>query len=259
MELLTAAIIAIGLNLLLFIPAFIFKTDKLTDLSYALSFFIVGLVLFGMSAQLPAQLILLLMIFLWSLRLGTYLFIRIRKIKRDKRFDGMRESFPRFLRFWLLQGISVFLILIPSAYFFSAEGVTFTTLSVAGLVVWALGLLVEAVADYQKYTFINNEAHKGKWIDSGLWKYSQHPNYFGEITLWLGVYLFTLPALSGASVFIAFISPLYIATIILFVSGIPLLDKGALKLWGDNPAYLEYRKRTSKLILWFQRKNEDDK
>lgn len=258
MELLTAAIIAIGLNLLLFIPAFIFKTDKLTDLSYALSFLIVGIVLFGMSSQLSAHLILLIMIFLWSLRLGTYLFIRIRKIKKDKRFDGMRESFPRFLRFWLLQGISVFVILIPSAYFFATETVTFTTLSFVGLVVWALGLLVEAFADYQKYTFINKEENKGKWIDTGLWKYSQHPNYFGEISVWIGVYLFVLPALSGVSVFIALISPLFIITLLLFISGIPLLDKGALKRWGDNPGYLAYRERTSKLIPWFQSKNQND-
>ena len=145
--------------------------------------------------------------------------------------------------------------MIPSAYFFATETVTLTTLSFVGVVVWAFGLLIEAFADYQKYTFINNEANKGKWIESGLWKYSQHPNYFGEITLWTGVYLFALPALSGASVFIALISPLFIITLLLFVSGIPLLDKGALARWGDNPDYMTYRKRTSKLIPWFVKKS----
>lgn len=257
MELLTALVIAIGLNLILFIPAFIFKTDKLTDLSYALSFFVVGVVLYGLSSQSLVHLTLLLMIVLWSLRLGGYLFIRIRKIKRDKRFDGMRESFPRFLRFWLLQGASVFVILVPSVYVFASDVTTLTTLSIVGLIVWGIGLLIETLADYQKYTFINNTANEGKWIDTGLWKYSQHPNYFGEISLWIGVYLFALPMLAGTEALIGLISPLYIASIILFVSGIPLLDKAAEARWGQNPAFQIYKKRTNKLILWFPKSREE--
>ncbi len=249
MEYLIAFIIAVGLNLLLFIPAFLFKTDKLTDLSYALSFAIVASVLFFLSPQETGHLLLLSMIVLWALRLGGYLFIRIHKIKRDKRFDGMRESFPRFLRFWLLQGTTVFVVLLGAVSFFSIDSVAMATLSYIGLLVFAFGLLIETIADIQKYRFINNPRNEGKWIDEGLWHYSRHPNYFGEILVWFGVYLFVLAHITGIDAFIGLLSPLYIALLIIFVSGIPLLEKAADKRWGDDPEYQKYKESTSALIL----------
>jgi len=254
MELLIAAAIAIGLNLFLFVPAFFFKTDKLTDFSYTLSFFIVGATLFTLSTQTLLHALLLLMITLWALRLGGYLFIRIHKIKKDKRFDGKRESFLWFFRFWFIQGVSVFVILIPSTYFFAADNPSLNTLTIVGFLVWFFGLLVEGFADYQKYTFINNEANKGKWIDTGLWKYSQHPNYFGEITVWVGVFLFTCSVLVGTEYVYALSSPLFIIILLLFISGIPILGKAANERWGSEHAYQEYKRRTSKLIPWFNKK-----
>lgn len=252
MEYLIAFSIALGLNLLLFIPAFLFKTDKLTDLSYALSFIIVSIMLFLNGTGTAAHVMLLSMIILWALRLGGYLFIRIRKIKQDKRFDGMRESFPRFLQFWFFQGVTVFVVLISSIPFFASSNPELTYVSLAGFCIWLFGLLVESVADAQKYRFMNDESNKGKWIDSGLWHYSRHPNYFGEIIVWVGVYLFVLGSFGGGmgiDAFIGLLSPLYIACIIIFVSGIPLLEKGADKMWGGNPAYEAYKKTTSVLLL----------
>lgn len=240
--------LALGINLLMFVPAYFFKTDKLTDISYGLSFIIVAMLLFWGSAQDLGHILLLLMIALWSARISLYLFIRIRKMKRDKRFDGMRENFFSFLKFWILQGVTVWVVLLSATAYFSVSGSTLTTFSYVGLFVWAVGLLIETIADYQKYTFINNEENKGKWIESGLWKYSRHPNYFGEITHWFGIFLFVVPVLSGASVGVAFLSPLYIAILIIFVSGIPKLEKGADKRWGDNPDYQTYKKQTSILI-----------
>ena len=254
MEYLIAFAIALGLNILMFIPAFIFKTDKLTDLSYAISFAVVAFVLFLNSAKEIGHILLLSLVVLWAIRLGGYLFIRIRKIDRDKRFDGMREDFFKFLRFWLLQGATVFVVLLAAVPFFSATSVDPTTLSYIGLIIFIAGLVIEAVADIQKYTFINDNKNEGKWIDEGLWHYSRHPNYFGEITLWFGVYLYTLSHLSGIDILIGFISPLYIALLIIFVSGIPLLEKAADKRWGENPEYQKYKKTTSSLIPCFKRK-----
>ncbi len=254
MELTIAAAIAIGLNMFLFIPAFFFKTDKLTDFSYTLSFFLVGLALYLLSTQTTLHLLLLAMITAWALRLGGYLFIRIHKIQKDKRFDGKRESFLWFFRFWFIQGVSVFVILIPSAYFFATEAPIINEVGIVGLIIWLFGLLVEGIADYQKYTFINDENNKEKWIDTGLWKYSQHPNYFGEITVWTGVYLFTCASLMGTQLLYGLASPLFIITLLLFISGIPILDKSANERWGTDPAYQAYKRRTSKLILWCNKK-----
>jgi len=252
MEYFLAFVIALGLNLILFVPAFIFKTDKLTDLSYAISFIVVSLVLFFNSTGELAHSILLMMIVLWATRLGSYLFVRIRKMDRDKRFDGMRESFPRFLRFWTFQGLTVFAVLLSSIPFFSLSNPEVNTLSIIGLIIWATGLAIESVADIQKYKFINSPSNKGLWIDSGLWHYSRHPNYFGEILLWIGVYIFALGGISGTDTLIGLLSPIYISMIIIFFSGIPLLEKPADKRWGDNEKYREYKKTTSSLILWMK-------
>jgi steroid 5-alpha reductase family enzyme len=139
--------------------------------------------------------------------------------------------------------------LLAAIPYFSYTGTEISGLAILGVVVFLLGLIVETFADLQKYRFINNPANKGKWIDEGLWHYSRHPNYFGEITLWFGVYIFTLSAISGFDAVLGIISPIYIASIIIFVSGISLLEKGAEKKWGDNPEYLKYKKTTSPLIL----------
>lgn len=233
----------------MFIPAYFFATDKLTDISYAVSFVLValyGLIVGG--AALPS-IVLSTMIFLWALRLGTYLLIRIHKMGRDKRFDGMRESFSRFFKFWFFQGLTVWVVLVPTLLFmFSEVPASLDGAMLIGIIIWLVGLLVEVVADYQKFAFIQNPQNKGKWIASGLWKYSRHPNYFGEILVWVGVYIFTLSILSGVSAFLALVGPLYIASILLFFSGVPLLEKGADKHWGNDPQYQAYKKRTSLII-----------
>lgn len=248
MGLLDSFIIAMGLNILMFIPAFIFKTDKLTDLSYGVSFALVAVIVFFQNSFDTSKLLLLVMILLWSIRIGGFLFIRIRKMKRDKRFDGIRESFIKFLGFWLLQGFTVWIVLFPSILFFSEQNVSITTLSVVGLVMWFSGLVIETIADKQKYEFLKNSDNKGRWIDGGLWHYSRHPNYFGEITHWLGVYLFVVSSLSGVLPIIALIGPIYLAWLIIFVSGIPKLERYADDRWGDDPNYVKYKKRTSNLI-----------
>jgi steroid 5-alpha reductase family enzyme len=253
-SLLIPLVVALGINLVMFIPAFIYKTDKLTDISYAVTFAVVALFGFFFTAYSPATLLLLVMILAWSFRLGSYLFIRINKTGKDTRFDGMRESFWKFLRFWLLQGLTVFVVMIPSSYFFSWPMHNLTVISWIGFVVFILGLAIETIADAQKYRFMNDVSKTGTWIETGIWKYSRHPNYLGEMMVWMGVYLFVVPSLFLVPALVSLVSPLYIICLILFVSGIPLLEKSADARWGNNPAYKEYKRRTSILLLWFKKK-----
>lgn len=248
MDLLTALGISVGVNILMFIPAYLFKTDKLTDISYAATFVLVSLYGLAVGGITGPKLVLFTLISLWALRLGSYLLIRIRKMGKDSRFDDMRDKFWSFAKFWLLQGVTVWAVLVPSILSLNNEIVHTPTYMYIGVAVWLFGLVVEAIADLQKYKFINNPTNKGRWIESGLWKYSRHPNYFGEILVWVGVYLFTLSSLVGWNALIGLVGPLYIAILIIFVSGIPLLEKSADKRWGDNPEYREYKKRTSQLI-----------
>jgi steroid 5-alpha reductase family enzyme len=189
------------------------------------------------------------MISAWAFRLGSYLLSRIRKIGKDTRFDDKREKFWSFLGFWLLQGITVWIVMLPSILFYSNKVREISVFSIVGIIVWFIGLVIEGFADFQKYSFINDINNKGKWINIGLWKYSRHPNYFGEIMLWIGVYIFTLTGLSVLQGFIGLIGPLYIATLIIFVSGIPLLEKSAENKWGDNKEFQEYKKQTSVLLI----------
>ena len=246
-ELLYTLILSLALNIIMFVPAFVFQTDKLTDISYSLTFILLATTILFINQISLLKLILLGMITLWGIRLGAYLLIRIMKTGRDKRFDGIRDSFWKFLSFWTIQGISVWFILVPSLLFMHQNSRA-TWLTWAGLLIWGVGLLTESFADKQKWEFMKDNKNKGKWIDTGLWKYSRHPNYFGEITCWVGVYLFTFSSLTPTLRLIGIISPLFITALILFFSGIPKLEEYADKRWGRDKKYLEYKRKTSILI-----------
>jgi steroid 5-alpha reductase family enzyme len=241
-------LISIAINLLMFIPAYRYKTDKLTDLSYALSFIVLSTIAFISSQKELTHLLLLVMVVIWATRLGGFLFLRIRKLKRDKRFDEMRNSIWKFGRFWLLQGVSVFVILLASLFVWRRDVAVVSWLSWVGVVVFLCGLLLESTADYQKRKFSSKVENKDKWIDSGLWSVSRHPNYLGEMMVWIGVYIYTFSSLVGSEKVISLLSPLYIVSLLLFVSGIPLLEKAAEKKWGENEEYKKYKKRTSVLL-----------
>ena len=239
------------MNLIMFVPAFILKTDRLTDISYGLSFVILITLAWFIEPYSFQNTILALMVIIWGLRLGIFLFIRIGKMKRDKRFDGRRESFTKFLSFWLLQGLTTGIVLIPALLFMGKEHQS--TLSI-GVVIWITGFVIEAIADMQKFRFRQQAANRSRFIDRGLWKYSRHPNYFGEILIWLGIYLYVFQSFSNTEKLLALIGPLFITILLLFVSGIPTVEKRAEEKFGDDPAYLEYKRRTSILIPWFRKK-----
>jgi steroid 5-alpha reductase family enzyme len=235
-----------------------FKTDKVTDLSYSLSFALLSVVLvLANRAFAPSQLLAAAFVIVWAARLGAYLLTRIIKIGKDDRFDDKRAHFLKFLGFWVLQACVVWVVLLPVAVLLSLSSAgPLTILSVAGALLWALGFAIEAVSDAQKYAFRNDPDNAKRWIETGLWKYSRHPNYFGEVLLWWGIFLFTLPNLSGM-LLLAVAGPVSITLLLLFVSGVPLLERSADRKYGDDPAYQAYKHRTSIFIPLPRRKDEE--
>jgi steroid 5-alpha reductase family enzyme len=249
-NLLTTLIASFAIQGAFFAFAASLKTDKVTDLSYSLSFALLSAFLvIANRAFAPVQLAVAAFVLIWAARLGGYLLARIIKIGKDARFDDKRGDFLKFLAFWVLQAVSVWAIMLPVTVLLSLpEPEPFGALSIAGAAIWALGFGIEAMSDAQKYAFKNDAANKGRWIQSGLWKYSRHPNYFGEVLLWWGLFLVVLPSLSASTIF-AVIGPLFISLLILFVSGIPLLEKSAEEKYGSDPDYRDYKKRTSVFLL----------
>ena len=246
-QLTVALVVSLGINLSMFLIAFWRKSDKLTDISYAATFATIAIWSFATSNQTWYHALLLLMVLVWAVRLGGFLLYRVIKKGKDARFDGMRESFTKFGKFWLAQAITVWVMMIPSVFAFNAEP-SYDWLAITGVIIWAIGLVCETVADLQKLAFNNNPANKNKWIDTGIWHYSRHPNYFGEILVWVGVYLFTLASLPLLPAIIGLVSPAFIIILLLFISGIPILEKSADERWGEDPKYQDYKKRTSLLI-----------
>ncbi len=243
-------LLSLAVNLFFFLIAFSLRTDKVTDLSYSLSFFIMApVLLFSSGGDYSLwQLAGTVAIMLWGLRLGGYLFYRILKTKTDERFDDKRNNPLNLIRFWIIQTLAVWIIMMPHAYFLSLRpGPEGGLLSVIGLLLFVIGFVVETVSDLQKFRFKSRDVNRGKWIESGLWAYSRHPNYFGEIILWWGLFLLTLRGLRGWQ-HLTIGGPVFITLLLLFVSGIPLLEKSAEAKHGNNPDYVSYRSRTSILI-----------
>jgi steroid 5-alpha reductase family enzyme len=246
---LDALYFALGLNLTGFIVAFNFGTDKMTDISYALTF--AGIGVFGIlhDWSSPAKWVVSLLVLVWAARLGGYLLYRIHTIGRDTRFDTMRHVWWRFGGFWLLQALAAWIVMLPATLLSQVPQVAdIQLLVIIGAILALGGIVFEGISDHQKFTFMRNPLNRGKWMDSGLWAYSRHPNYFGEILTWVGVFVCCSPWLHGNAFFVGLISPVFIALLLIFVSGIPLLEKSADKKYGTNPQYQAYKRSTSILI-----------
>ena len=240
--------IALAVNGAFFAVAAARKTDVVTDLSYGLTFALLAVVLLFTGAAKPVQLVASLLVVVWAVRLGAYLFRRILRTKVDHRFDGIREKPLRFARFWLLQAITVAVVMLPVSYLLDQDHPSaLGGWSIAGAAVWLVGLVVEAVADSQKAAFRARDENRGRFVASGLWRYSRHPNYFGEMLVWWGLFVYAVPVLHGAA-FAVVLGPLFITVLLLFVSGIPPLERSADKRYGGDPAYRKYKRRTSILV-----------
>ena len=240
--------LAEGINVAGFIVAYWRTSDKLTDFSYGATFLAIAIAAYFSGSKSNLDKLLLGVVGLWAVRIAFFLLIRILKTKKDKRFDGVRESFLKFGRFWVLQGITAWIILIPAIYLLRGNFSGIKTLSYIGAAVSLLALILETTADLQKFRFNNNPANKGHFISIGVWKFSRHPNYFGEISMWVGTYIFVWPYLTSHQRIIALVGPLAITYILLFVTGIPKLEKYADEKWGKDADYQAYKKRTSILV-----------
>jgi steroid 5-alpha reductase family enzyme len=232
----------------MFIPAFILKSDKLTDISYSITFIVLAVFGFYRSTQNNLDKLILILVLLWAIRLGVFLFIRINKIGKDVRFDGMREHFLPFLRFWLLQGATVFVVMLAALLGYQQKYSNISILTFVGIIVFLSGFIIESVADAQKFRFSSEIKNKGHWIDVGIWRSSRHPNYLGEIMVWTGMYLVVATSLKTSELFIALLSPVFIISLLLFVSGVPLLEKSAQKKWGDQKEFNKYKNEVPVLI-----------
>ena len=231
------------------IHARLFETEHYFDLVGSLTYVTVTVfavqqaIDFGLRQQLISAAVMI-----WALRLGPFLFMRIKKAGEDQRFRKIKLSTPRFLLTWTLQGTWVFItagaalaaIMTPNT---DALGGVFY----AGVILWIIGFLVEVIADNQKSRFKADPANAGRFINTGIWSRAQHPNYFGEIVLWTGVAVMAWPSLSESAL-IFLVSPLFVALLLTRISGIPLLRKTAGARWGDDPEYQAYLKETPVLI-----------
>ena len=242
-------LVAFAIQWVAFVPAYLLQTERFYDITGSLTYITVMVLAVLLSAEPDARSWLLLgMVVIWAVRLGSYLFLRIRKAGEDKRFAEIKPSLPRFLNTWTLQGLWVSLTLAAAlAAVTTTERVGIGTVTAIGLLVWVAGIGLEAVADAQKNRFRGDPANKGRFIQSGLWSWSRHPNYFGEIVLWVGVALVALPVLRGWQ-WVTLISPLFVALLLLRVSGVPMLEKSADEKWGGQPDYEAYKKRTSLIV-----------
>ena len=242
-------ILSLVINLAVFVIAYVKQTDKLTDATYGTTFILITWILY-LSLPSPTLLhtIITLLVTLWGLRLITYLFVRIHKMGRDKRFDEMRQQPLKFLQFWLLQGLAVWVILLPTIHILTGvTNPTLNSISILGIIIFATGLTVEAIADWQKFQFKLDPQKKNKWTNTGLWHYARHPNYFGEMLCWWGIFIIATPFLSGLS-WLTISSPIFITILLRYVSGIPLLEKRYAQKFANNPEYRQYLSSTNLLL-----------
>jgi len=245
--------ICVGLAFLIqwivFVPSYVNHTEHFFDLTGSFTYITVTIAAVLLSPVRDARSYLLLgLVVVWAARLGTFLFMRVRKAGADGRFDEIKMSFLRFLLTWTLQGLWVSFSLAGALVAISsAEKEPLGPFALAGFLVWLFGFGMEAIADAQKNRFRADPENKGKFISTGLWAWSRHPNYFGEITLWVGVLLIALPVLQGWG-WVALISPIFITLLLTRISGVPMLERRADEKWGGQPDYETYKANTPVLV-----------
>ena len=242
-------LVAFIVQWVMFIPAWIYHTEHYFDLTGSLTY--ITLTIFALlTAGLGNERALLIgaLVMIWATRLGSFLFIRISKAGEDRRFRKMKMNFLQFLMTWTLQGLWVYITYAAGlAAMTSVTEVPIGPIAVAGAALWALGFGFEVVADRQKTAFRKDPSNQDKFIQSGLWAWSRHPNYFGEILLWCGIMVIAIPVLEGLQ-YATLISPIFVIVLLTKISGVRMLENRAEKLWGNDPEYQKYKATTPSLI-----------
>jgi len=235
-----------------FAVSIVLKRNDVADLAWGLGFVLIAITL---SATHPSENhlnLISLLVSIWGIRLATHIYKRLKKTTEDQRYLDWRLSWGKFflirsyLQVYLLQGLFMFLIALSISLSISGKTMPIQSLGLVGLSVWIIGFLFESIADKQLAKFVKTKK-PGEVMQTGLWKYSRHPNYFGEVTQWWGI---ALIALESSNRLFLFISPLTITLLILFVSGVPLLEKK----YAGNLEFEKYKKRTSVFFPWFPKK-----
>ena len=244
------ASISYVLHWIIFIPSFIYQTEHYFDLTGSISYLTgIGVAFYLNPSVDPRDLIIGAMIVIWAVRLGTFLFMRVKQDGKDGRFTVMKTQFHWFLMTWTIGGLWVFLTMAAGlAAITSNVTAPIGIMTYIGIALWIFGFSLEVIADKQKRIFKKQPNKEKEFITSGLWAWSRHPNYFGEITLWFGLTLIALPVLSGWQL-VTLISPIFVYILLTRISGVTMLEARGMKKWGDDPEYLNYIKDTPKLML----------
>lgn len=243
-----AVTLAFLIQWIVFIHAYARQTERFFDLTGSITY--LGLIVLAISLGNGSgrSLLIGLLVSIWAIRLGKFLYGRIRREGEDRRFRSLMRSFSSFLMTWTLQGLWVSMTLAAGlAAMTSEQSPGLDAFALAGAAIWLIGFAIEVIADQQKKSFRADATNKGKFICSGLWGWSRHPNYVGEIILWTGVAIISLPALSGWQL-VTMVSPLFVWILLAHVSGVPMLETQADEKWGGDPDYQAYKSRTARLF-----------
>ena len=244
--------LAFAINWLVWIPASLWRTERFYDLTGSVTFVAVtSLALVaapGPDGEASVwRVTLAAMVVVWAVRLGSFLFVRVRRVGSDGRFDKIKVNPLAFLATWTLQALWVSMTAAAALAAITVADGLGGVWAMLGVIVWLIGFAIEVVADTQKRRFRADPANAGRLISTGLWSRSRHPNYFGEILLWSGVALMAVPTLSGWR-WVVLISPVFVWLLLTRVSGVPLLEARAAARFGDDPAYGAYVKHTPVLV-----------
>ena len=238
----------------LFIIAQIKRDNSIVDIGWGIGFIIIALfTLFKNGLFLQRHLFITMLTIVWGMRLATHIYIRNRGRGEGPRYKRWRQNWKTFfylrsyLQIFILQGALMLIIASPIIAVNASTVPGMTFLDLLGFVTWFVGFFFESVADYQLFVFLAKPENRGKILKEGLWFYTRHPNYFGEVLIWWGMYLIALNVPYGYS---TFISPLTITYLLLFISGIPLAEKPLEEI----QEFQDYKKKTSIFIPWFIRK-----
>lgn len=235
-----------------FIPAYLFQTEHYFDLIGSISYVATVALAFALAPSFGTRgLVVATLICVWAVRLGSFLFIRVKKAGQDRRFTQIKTKFFRFLLTWTLGGTWVFITMAAGLAAMTSQSQSpVDGFLVVGATLWVIGFGIEVVADQQKTAFRKDPANAEKFISSGLWSISRHPNYFGEIILWIGIAVIALPVLEGWQ-WVTLVSPVFVSFLLLKVSGVPMLESNAESRWGNDPEFRQYKAKTPTLIPYF--------
>jgi len=247
-----AVLLAYAIHWIAFIPAYIFQTEKFYDLTGSVTYLsVVWFVFLSTYKSISlnfGNLILVLLISIWTIRLGLFLFMRIHKAGEDKRFRSIKTSASQFFMTFTISGLWVTLCSMCALVAISSpEGLVMNALTYVGIILFIIGFGIEIVADNQKTAFRSIEANKDSFITSGLWSKSRHPNYFGEVLLWFAIAVISFSSLEGLQL-ITLISPVFTYILLVYVSGVRMLEDMNDKKWANNEQYKSYKKNTPMLF-----------